>query len=52
MAVHEGASPGECPHVGDKSSQGRILALMWFRGYRAEQLRISHAHLESPFPES
>lgn len=43
-AVHARVVAGDCPYIGDRSSRGRHLAIMWFRGYRAEQQRISEAY--------
>lgn len=41
VAVHSHITPGQNPYVADRSDAGRFLALMWFRGYRAEQDRLS-----------
>lgn len=45
-AVHEGVTPGRCPYVGDRSDRGKFLALMWMRGYSAEQDRLRELHAD------
>ncbi|KJR10499.1 hypothetical protein [Gordonia sihwensis] len=40
-AVHAHITPGDNPYVADHSDVGRFLALMWFRGYRHEQGRLT-----------
>lgn len=40
VAVHDHVTPGQNPYLVDRSDSGRFLALMWFRGYRAEQHRL------------
>lgn len=47
-AVHAGITPGHSPYVGDRSDRGQFLALMWFRGYTAEQQRIRRLHADAP----
>lgn len=41
QAVHSGTAVGNSPYVSQHSEEGRFLALMWFRGYRCEQERLS-----------
>lgn len=41
QAVHAGITPGRGHYVADRTPQGRYLALMWLRGYRAEQQRLA-----------
>lgn len=40
-AVYQSVTPGQSPYLADRSPRGRFLALMWFRGYRDEQHRIT-----------
>lgn len=52
VAVNDNAPVSSCPYLGDRTEQGRFLALMWYRAYRKRRLDLAAQQSPPPTPAS